>query len=550
MAKRVFLHSICLGLCLVWGLMASRGVAQSQLRRGPTPAVMPRSAVLPRHLRETPRAIRPAVTTAAAGAQPAVHSALPPHYRECSSVVLQRWTDGNWEIYSVAGDGSGLVRLTYDPAADESPSSGAQCGRIAFSSDRGGNDDIYLMAGDGNDMRRVVSDLGDDMFPALSPDGGTIAFQTYRHGPQPEVYLLDVASGAQTRLTNDPAYDGQPAWSPDGQRLALISDRAGAKNVWLVNRDGSGLRQVTAWRHAGAPKWSPDGQRIALASDDLGTGFTALWVVGADGAAPRLVWRPTSTQSDAWPGGWSPDGRYLLYEEATWDYRDDWYVLQASLHLIAVDDPADRQALVAGGISMSASWDVCDSLAPSSQVQPLPLVSTSPVQVAWSGSDDCASQIAYQVQYRPGGAAAWLDWPLGGGEGWTQQTQAAFAWDRLGTLVRFRSRARDPFGHVEPWPAGAGDAYTIFPATLAGFVGDNRALPLPGARVTGPLDALPPVEAALDGRYVLRAASEADAWVEASATGYGTQRLARPEFDHMAGVDHYLSPAPELVTNG
>ncbi|MFH1086611.1 MAG: IPT/TIG domain-containing protein, partial [Chloroflexota bacterium] len=47
-----------------------------------------------------------------------------------------------------------------------------------------------------------------------------------------------------------------------------------------------------------------------------------------------------------------------------------------------------------------------------------------------------------------------------------------------------------------------------------------------------------------------RAASEADAWVEASATGYGTQRLARPEFDHMAGVDHYLSPAPELVTNG
>jgi TolB protein len=40
-------------------------------------------------------------------------------------------------------------------------------------------------------------------------------------------------------------YSFEPVWSPDGSLIAFVSMRSGAPELWLINADGTGLRQLT-----------------------------------------------------------------------------------------------------------------------------------------------------------------------------------------------------------------------------------------------------------------------------------------------------------------
>ena len=53
-------------------------------------------------------------------------------------------------------------------------------------------------------------------------------------------HLLELIDGTSTRG------DVQtPAWSPDGRKLAFVSERDGNAEIYVMNADGSGLRNVT-----------------------------------------------------------------------------------------------------------------------------------------------------------------------------------------------------------------------------------------------------------------------------------------------------------------
>jgi len=477
-------------------------------------------------------------------------SSLPPAYRECTRIAYQSWVGNNWEIYIARGDGSERTRLTHAPDQDEAPSLAEGCQLIAFSSKRNGNSDIYTMYSDGSHLERITTDPARDVLPALSPDGQKIAFQSYRDGDEPEVYVIDLPSGELQRLTYYGGYDGQPAWSPDGSKIAFISDRSGAKNVWVMDADGSHLRQITALPYTGGPKWSPDGQRIAFACDDQGTGFSSLWVVNVDGSGAHLLWRPSEERTDVWPGGWSYDGRYIVYEQATWRYEEGWYITRSHLDIIAPEAPAERYRLVEGGIHMAASWALCDLVSPSSAVNALPPISSSPLLVSWEGEDDCSTALEYHVQYRVGGTASWIDWQIVPGELWTQATRGFFYWEQPGTVVYFRSQARDLVGHVEPWDDQIGDTRTSFPAQIEGYVRDCRGLPVAGATLDGPPPLSQRTWAEVNGHYLLLASSEGERGLTVEAEGFRKMILDRPALDHMQGIDHYLLTEEELLENG
>ena len=481
---------------------------------------------------------------------------LPRRYRDCTRIAFQSWVDGNWEIYVARGDGSQATRLTTNSVWDQAPSLREGCDLIAFSSQRSGNDNVYVMHADGSDVRQITFDTASDGLPALSPDGSKIAFQSNRDVGQssiPELYVINTAGGTPLRLTHNSAYDGQADWSPDGKLIVFVSDRSGTSNIWIMDADGANPHQITSLPHAGGPKWSPDGAQIAFASDDLSTGFTGLWIVDADGANPHLVWRPTTPQTDAWPGGWSFDGLYILHEEATWVYDEDddaWWLLTSYLDVINPKDTADRQRVLAVGINMAASWALCDVATPTSKVDPLPEMSTSPTTVRWTGWDDCSTQIEYHLQYHAGGTGSWIDWEINPGQTWTLESKGSFSWNDPGEMIYFRCRARDAIGQVEGWPSGKGDAYTSFPAHILGFVGDCRDVPVADAELGGP----PPLEvishSSVWGRYTLLAASEDDHTLTASAEGYQPVSLSRPGLDHMVDIDYALTTAPEFVQNG
>ena len=69
-------------------------------------------------------------------------------------------------------------------------------------------------------------------------------------------------------LKGAPGQSFLPAWSPDGTRLAFTSTRDGNSELYVMNRDGSGLRRLTnSPAIDSTPTWSPTGTQIAFTSD-------------------------------------------------------------------------------------------------------------------------------------------------------------------------------------------------------------------------------------------------------------------------------------------
>ena len=94
----------------------------------------------------------------------------------------------------------------------------------------------------------------------VSPDGRTIAFDLLG-----DIYTMPIAGGTPTRISSGLAFDMQPRFSPDGRLIAFTSDRGGGDNIWVMNADGSAPRAITreSFRLLNAPTWSRDGQYIA-----------------------------------------------------------------------------------------------------------------------------------------------------------------------------------------------------------------------------------------------------------------------------------------------
>jgi len=94
----------------------------------------------------------------------------------------------------------------------------------------------------------LVGDGGD---PEWSPIANEIAFT--REG---DIWLYDLESQTSDRLMEVPGNAHRLTWSPDGQMLAFTST-AGA-DIYLVNRDGTGLKNITNSPEAEFPPvWRP-----------------------------------------------------------------------------------------------------------------------------------------------------------------------------------------------------------------------------------------------------------------------------------------------------
>lgn len=115
-----------------------------------------------------------------------------------------------------------------------------------------------------------IARIGD---PQISPDGRTVAFtvQTIdlENNRKPRhIYVVPITGGTPRRLTEAGNLNDRPRWSPDSKRLALISDRGGSAQVWLMDPDGAGARQVTHLpTEAGGVLYSPDGKNLLFTSE-------------------------------------------------------------------------------------------------------------------------------------------------------------------------------------------------------------------------------------------------------------------------------------------
>jgi TolB protein len=73
------------------------------------------------------------------------------------SVVFMSFRGGNWDVYKVEVDGSGLVQMTTDSADDGLPTWSPDGAIIAFVSDRDGEWAIWVMSADGKNQRPLFN---------------------------------------------------------------------------------------------------------------------------------------------------------------------------------------------------------------------------------------------------------------------------------------------------------------------------------------------------------------------------------------------------------
>ena len=108
-------------------------------------------------------------------------------------------------------------------------------------------------------------------------------------------------TGSVRALTRDNG--GNAQWSPRGDRvLYQADDGAGHKQVFVINADGSGKKQLTSGKsNDGQPAWSRDGSAIFWRSDQNGTAW-AIFAMNADGSGPRRILSDVPPDPHLW--GW------------------------------------------------------------------------------------------------------------------------------------------------------------------------------------------------------------------------------------------------------
>jgi TolB protein len=181
---------------------------------------------------------------------------LPVFSPDGTRIAFMSARDGNPEIYVMNTDGTNVRRLTNHPAGESSPTWSPSGTEIAFTSDRTGKAQVYIMGVDGTNLRRLTTDESEADRATWSPAPfNEIAFAA-RTGPGYDIKVYDIATGRTRQITFGEGSNESPAFSPNGKHLAFTSTRGGSKQVYLIDRDGRNVRQITRQGNNQAPAWS------------------------------------------------------------------------------------------------------------------------------------------------------------------------------------------------------------------------------------------------------------------------------------------------------
>jgi Tol biopolymer transport system component len=233
---------------------------------------------------------------------------------------------------------AGLVALAAASAGD---ARAPRNGLISFWTGAG-TPAVWVMHPDGSGRRLVTRFAQPAKRGSFSPDGRRLVLDGTRTATGPredfDVQLVRLDGTGRRWLTRGQARDTDAGWSPDGRTIVFQRRFGeGASSIWTVRTDGTAKRRLGP---GSDPSFSPSGRRIAFArAGDV-------YSMRADGSDVR---RLRHGRDDAYPSGWSPDGRQIVFT-----------VFSRTTHRAAVwamrADGTHARRLTHGAYDVAAAW--------------------------------------------------------------------------------------------------------------------------------------------------------------------------------------------------
>lgn len=168
-------------------------------------------------------------------------------------------------------------------------------------------------------------------------------------------YPVDLGGGENVRrgvrVTRQTGQVRTPTVGPGDKEMAYVSDSGGHANIWVTKLDTGESRQITYERDpdisVGVPVWSPDGEHIAFASSrEAPPGQNGYWLVNPDGSGLRNLRRLAG-----W-ADWSADSRWVYYSEDPSRAAVSKVAIDGGQPVVVRTDTATRPAISRDGSAL------------------------------------------------------------------------------------------------------------------------------------------------------------------------------------------------------
>ncbi len=216
---------------------------------------------------------------------------------------------------------------------------------------------IYLMDLEFGDVERISPGIGKTTCAWVHPDSRRVLFASTQDDPDAlaeqeeelqlrakgeerryswdydefyDLYVYDRDSESYTNLTQTRGYDAEGAYSPDGSKIVFASNRraysepmtddqrakfafdpAYMMDIYIMDADGSNVRQLTsAPGYDGGPFFSPNGRRICWRRFSEDGATAEIYTMETDGTDQR---RLTDLGVMSWAPFYHPSNEYLIF---------------------------------------------------------------------------------------------------------------------------------------------------------------------------------------------------------------------------------------------
>ena len=179
-------------------------------------------------------------------------------------LVVCNWSEPDWSpdgskiaytrigsdpIHVMNADGTEATRITDISGGD--PTWSPDGSKIAFWSVVDGNFEIFVVNVDGSGLTNLTKSSADESDPAWSPDGSKIAYLGHEDSGPLYIFVMNADGTNQTRLTNG-LDAGALTWSPDGSKIAFTRNR---HRLYVMNADGTGVTRIRVTAKVFSPDW-------------------------------------------------------------------------------------------------------------------------------------------------------------------------------------------------------------------------------------------------------------------------------------------------------